>query len=264
LSNDIDRTPAVIQALWRSGALSDESTAALQDVREISEKLSQGLGDDSNRDEVVLVAIVVDDSTSIALNMPEIRVGHELMLDALRAESFEADVQVHTRALNRGIISPYKSLSSASPLTEQNYSAQRLVPETPLYLQSLLTLGTVMVKAQQEEQRGAKVRTFTLIISDGEDNKSGKITARHVHALVTDMLDFTSNHMVAGMGVAEKVDYRHIFTSMGLPEKWVFNPGASITDLRAAFKQVARSLAIAASSETEFAAQLALGPPGSS
>jgi hypothetical protein len=260
MSENIERAAGSVEALYRSGALSDDAKDALLVVPSVADKLAAGLGETSTGDELLLAVILVDDSTSVAINMTEIRVGHKLMLEALRDESFDTDVQVQTRALNRGVLSPYKSLIRAMPLTEQNYSGSRLVPETPLYLQSLLTLGTVMVKAQEEEERGVSVRTFSLIITDGEDNKSGTVGASHVRALVTDMLEFSTSHIVAGMGVGEKVDYRKIFLSMGIPEGWIFTPGTSVDKLRDKFHKIAHSLTLAASSEAAFA-QLAPGPP---
>jgi hypothetical protein len=145
-------------------------------------------------------------------------------------------------------------------LTERNYSGSRLAAKTPLYLQTLLTLGTVMVKAQEEEERGAKARTFTLIITDGGDNSSGAITSGHVRAMVADMLEFSTNHILAGMGVGEQADFRKVFRSMGIPDCWIFTPGTSVDELRRIFSKIGRSLALAASSATAFA-QLAPGPP---
>jgi hypothetical protein len=260
VGQEVERAAESLEALYRSGALSDDTKDALVSVKGVAEQIASGLGDRSEGDELLLAVILVDDSTSVAINMPEIRLGHKLMLDALRAEAFTADVQVHTRALNRGVLSPYKSLASAAPLTEQNYSGSRLMPKTPLYLQSLLTLGTVMVKAQEEEERGVKVRTFSLILTDGEDNQSGRIESSHVRALTTDMLEFSMAHIVAGMGVGERIDYREVFRSMGVPERWIFTPGSSVDELRHVFRQIARSLALAASSESGFL-QLAAGPP---
>lgn len=266
MSQNDDYTAKAIEALYLSGAISDEAKDALKALPSAGEQLALGLGDPASRAELLLAVILVDDSTSVGLNMPEIRAGHTVMLEALHAEPFDADVQVQTRALNRGVVSAYKSLATAVSLTEANYNGNRLVPQTPLYLQSLLTLGAVMVKAQREEANGVKVRTFTLIMTDGEDNSSGDVTAASVKALVTDMLDFASNHIVAGMGVGEKpgINYHDIFTAMGIPPKWVFAPGSSVAELRSVFSQLARSLAIAASSEAEFATQVLLGPPSSS
>lgn len=259
MGNEIERAARSLENLYSSGALSDDATDALLAVTGAAKEIAPGLGEASTRDEILLASILVDDSTSIAININEIRFGHKIMLEALRAELFTADVQVHTRALNRGVLSPYKSLSSATPLTEHNYSGSRLVTVTPLYLQSLLTLATVAIKAQEEEDHGAKVRTFTLIITDGEDNKSGSTAAVNVRAIAKDMLEFSTNHIVAGMGVGERIDFREVFRSMGIPERWIFTPGTSIDELRAVFRKIGQSLCLAASSEAEFF-QLAAGP----
>jgi hypothetical protein len=76
------------------------------------------------------------------------------------------------------------------------------------------------------------------------------------------MLEFSTNHLIAGMGIGEhpEVDYRRIFRSMGIPEGWIFTAGTSIDELRDKFRKIARALALAASSEADFA-QLEAGPP---
>jgi hypothetical protein len=257
---DLDRAAKSLEVLYAAGALSDETRDALVAAPAASAKILAGLGMGSTGRDLLLAALLVDDSTSIAANMAEIRTGHRLMLDALRAEVPNAAVQVHTRALNHGVIAPYQDLARVTELNEYNYSGSSLVPKTPLYLQSLLTLGTVLVKTQEEEQRGAAVRTFSLIITDGVDNSSRAIRPLHVKGIVADMLEFSTNHIVAGMGVGERVDYRQIFRSMGIPDRWIFTPGTSIEELRRVFGQIARSLALAASSEVAFA-QLLSGPP---
>jgi hypothetical protein len=139
-------------------------------------------------------------------------------------------------------------------LNTSNFSGSSLSDWTPLYLQSLLTLGTVVAKAQEEEDRGANVRTFTLIITDGLDNNSGIIAASDVRAVVADMLQFATNHIVAGMGIGELpgVSFRQIFRSMGIPERWIFTAGTSLDELRRVFDEIARKLGLAASSEAGF------------
>lgn len=123
-------------------------------------------------------------------------------------------------------------------------------------------LGSVVLKAQEEEDRGVNVRTFTLVITDGEDNRSGNITAPQVRAISVDMLEFATNHIVAGMGVGErdKVDFRDVFLKMGIPRGWILTAGTSVDELRAKFRQIAHALSLMASSEAAFA-QLLLGPP---
>jgi hypothetical protein len=260
MGQDIERAAESLEALYGSGGLSEESKDALLAVSGAALEIGRGLGDPSSAQELLLASILVDDSPSVAPNVAEIRFGHQLMLDALTPKESVANVQVLTRLLNRGILSPYRSIVQAIPLSSNNFSGSTLLPWTPLYLQSLLTLGTVVAKAHEEErEHQVKVRTFTLIITDGEDNKSGSISASHVRALVKDMLEFSTNHIVAGMGVGERVDFHQVFRSMGVPKRWIFTSDANVNDLRSKFSQIARSLALAASSETAFH-QLAPGP----
>lgn len=259
MDDDTERVAKNLERLYEAGGLSDESAGALEAVS--PQHTASGLGERSSSSELLLVSVLVDDSTSIATSIDEIRLGHGKLLKALRSKPFTADVQVHSRAMNLGVIRPYEDLAHAAPLTETNYSGSRLVPETPLYLQSLLMLRTVMVKAQEEEDHGVTVRTFTLIITDGEDNGSGKITARHVRAVVTDMLEFATNHIVAGMGVGERdgIDFRDVFRGMGISR--ILTPGTSVKELEDAFDAIAETLCIAASSEAGFA-QLAAESSG--
>ncbi len=261
MGQEIERVARSLEALYGAGGISDSSQDALLAIPMAAAKVAEGLGETSSAEELLLAAILVDDSPSVAPNVAEIRQGHNLMLDALRSESSTTDVQAHTRALNRGVLSPYRHISQAMLLNQDNFSANKLLPWTPLYLQSLLTLGTVITKAQEEEDRGARIRTFTLIITDGEDNRSGGTTANHVRAVVTDMLEFSTNHIVAGMGVGERqgIDFRQVFRSMGIPESWVFTSGAGVDELRAVFRKIATSLRLAAASEAGFF-QLAAGP----
>jgi hypothetical protein len=255
---EIERAAGLIERLVQRGAVSQETTDALLDTEQAAVEIGRGLGEHSSARDVLLATILVDDSTSIGRLVPEVRYGHSLLLDALASESTTADVQVLTRALNRGVIAPYKSLSRATPLTEANFSGRTQIPHTPLYLQTVLTLGTVLAKAHELE---GKVRTFTLIITDGmNEATSAPTTARDVRAIVADMMQFATNHIVAGMGIGEYCDFRAVFREMGIPERWILTTGVSAAELRAKFRQIAESLMLAASSEAEFQRQLASGP----
>jgi hypothetical protein len=260
MSQEIERVADSLKRLYGSGALS-RTSADLLGQESTQRAIAAGLGSSGAGQEVLLVAILVDDSGSIALNLDEIHLGYERMLEALRGESANADVQVHVRALNRGVLAPYTPLARLGGLAALGYDGSRLAPQTPLFLQTLHTLGTVTTKAQEEEARGASVRTFTLIISDAGDNDPRNITAEQVCIMVTDMLQFAAtNHIVAGMGVGEQVNFYDVFRSMGIPDKWIFSAGVSADSLRDKFRVISKSLALAAESEVAFL-QLEAGPP---
>ncbi len=260
MGNEIERAVGAIERLYGSGALSQQSADALHGTHRTALEISRGLGEPSSAGELLLATLLVDDSPSIAPNVVEVRLGHNNMLEALRTVDTTAEIRVLTRAFNRGVLSPYRAITQALELDRSNFSGSHLSDWTPLYLQSLLTLGTVVAKAQEEEDRGASVRTFTLIITDGVDNNSGTITASDVRAVVTDMLEFATNHIVAGMGIGERpgVSFGQIFRSMGIPERWIFTAGTDVEELREKFNEIVTKLELAASSEAGFA-QLVAG-----
>lgn len=257
MGQEIDRVAGLIGRMHESGALSPDSTQALFATGRAVQAIRYGLGHGSSADELLLATILVDDSPSIEHQIAAIQQGHGAMLDALAPEHANSDVLVHTRAFNGGVLSPYEPIEHATRLSDRNFSRYTLQEGTPLYLQSLLTLGIVMTKAREEEERGAEVRTFTLIITDGEDNMSAFTTADHVSVLVKDMLEFSTNHIVAGMGIGGR-GYSRTFMSMGIPERWIFPASASVDALREVFRRIASALQLA-TSEDGFR-QLGAGP----
>jgi hypothetical protein len=112
---------------------------------------------------------------------------------------------------------------------------------TPLYDQTAVVLGTVVAKAQELQQAGIAVRTVTLIITDGGDYGSTRCKPADVKAIVADMLA-QENHIVAAMGISDgTTDFRAVFRSMGIPDKWILTPGNSATEIRRAFAVFSQS-----------------------
>lgn len=263
MTNELERAKRPLVQLYEAGELDELSCAALE-TPDIRAAVAAGLGEDSAADELLLATLLIDDSASIAPNIAEIRRGHNTMLEALRAQKTTADVLVQTRALNYGLLSPYRPVNQAMTLDSANFGDKQISSAgTPLYKQSLITLGTVMVKAREEADRGAKVRTFTLLITDAVDNRSGEFTAQHVRQLVTDMLEFATNHIVAGMGVGERdgLSFHNIFSAMGIQRRWMFSSAADAARLQEEFDKVTHDLLLAASGEAAFL-QLVAGPSG--
>jgi hypothetical protein len=95
------------------------------------------------------------------------------------------------------------------------------------------------------------VRTFTLLLTDGADNAK-TATAEDVRVLVTDMLDFARNHIVAGMGIGKESYFRPIFQGMGIPAEWILTADSSDADIDRVFGRIERALELAATSESAF------------
>jgi hypothetical protein len=236
------------------GTLSAGSVQALTIV-DLGAQIQQGLGisvDDVSASEVVLVTLMIDDSGSIkyAGNEDALRTGHNQVLEALGSSKQSSDILVHTRYLNGRVLFPYVPLAQAIKMDGNNYSADL---GTPLYDQSVVVLGTVLAKAQQFAENGVPVRTVTLIVTDGADEHSRKATAGTVAKIVQDMR-LMENHIIAAMGVSDggHTDFRQVFKSMGIDDKWVLTPSSSPSEVRKAFQVFSQSAVRASQSAANF------------
>lgn len=236
------KAKTLLEDAHKAGALSTTTLAAV-DLLDLGAQIQAGLGvavDDVACSEVVLVTMMPDDSGSIssAGNEAAVREGHNQVLDALGASKQSGDVFVHTRYLNGHVLYPYSPLDGAVRMTDANYSADK---GTPLYDQSVVLLGTVLAKAQEFAQAGVPARTVTLLITDGGDWGSTRCKAADVAALVGDLLR-QENHIVAAMGISDgTTDFRKVFRSMGIPDKWILTPGNTASEIRKAFRVFSQS-----------------------
>lgn len=242
----------------RDGTLSSAGKKVL-DVVDLGAQIQAGLGiavDDVESSEVVLVTMMPDDSGSIrfAGNADVVREGHNLVLDALTACRQRDDIFVHNRFLNGDVLYPYTQVDQAERMTSSNYDPCR---GTPLYDQTVVLLATVLAKAQEFADAGVPVRTVTLLITDGADAHSARAGARHVKALVADMLAAES-HIVAAMGIDDgATDFHQVFRDMGIPDSWILTPRNSASEVRKAFQVFSQS-AVRASQSASFS-KTALG-----
>ncbi len=210
---------------------------------DLGAQIQAGLGisvDDVTASEVVLVTILVDDSGSIdaAGNEQTVRDGCNLVMDAL-AKSKQGDgILVGIRYLNGTVLTPYVPLDQAPILDSRNYRAWG---GTPLYDQSVVTLGGVIAKAQEFLDAGVACRSVTLIVSDGDDAHSRRNSAADVAKVANDMRR-TESHIVAAMGIDDRhTDFRKVFGEMGVDGKWILTPGNSPSEIRKAFQVFSQS-----------------------
>ncbi|HET7060198.1 MAG TPA: hypothetical protein VFH99_02685 [Candidatus Saccharimonadales bacterium] len=260
MADGANRAAELLQQAYASGELSEESSQALIAAGDVGREVGYALGGGGHGDELLLVTILADDSGSISVipgGAEAVRQGHNHCLDALDTEQ-GAEALVHTRYLNAGSLSPYRGLATATRLSAENFNP--VAGHTPLYRQSVLTLGAVMAKVQEQKAEGRLVRAFTLIITDGGDNASGQVSAQHVNFLVRDMLDFSDDYIVAGMGIGQRATFQPIFRAMGIPEGWILTADALPEEISKLFRKIAQSLQLAASGEAGWL-QLEAGPP---
>jgi hypothetical protein len=243
---------SLLQASADEGNLTPASMMAFQALN-MGEQIQAGLGvkvDDVEASEVFLMAKVIDDSSSIGhiqadpsdpipMNGPEaICFGSNLLDDALKESKSAADVLVSTRLLNRGLIDAFTPLSAATQLkNHDNYSAYG---GTPLYDQTIASVGTVMAKLQEFEDAGVPARATVIIVTDGYDWGSSS-DADDVAAVVKDAIR-SENVIVYFMGIEDgSTDFVAVANSMGILAEFVLTPKKTATEIRAAFHTASQS-----------------------
>lgn len=224
------------------GNLSDTSVNILT-LPDLGAKIQQGLGiavDDIPASEVFLLTLLVDDSSSIhaAGNEGLVRDGYNSILAALKESKQESGILIHTRYLNGTVLCPFTLIAQAAALNSSTYQA---VGNTPLYDESVAILGTVLAKTQEFADAGVPARSVTVIITDGADCGSRRYKARDAKSIVDDMLA-SESHIVAGVGLSDgHTDFRRVFRSMGIEDRWILTPGTSKSDIRATFRVISQT-----------------------
>lgn len=250
----------LINSARAEGLISQASAKVLQ-VTDIGKEIEAGLGvniDDVKSSEVVLVTMMPDDSGSIRFgnNTQAVRDGHNQVIEALRTTKQADSILVHNRYLNGSVLYPYQPISQAILMDSSNYDPNQ---GTPLYDQTVVLLGTVLVKAQEFAENGVPVRTVTLIITDGEDVHSVRSTAKDCASLIHDMLK-SENHIIAAMGMdSGSTDFRQVFQEMGIRDEWILTPGNTQHEIRQAFRMFSQSAVRASQSAANFSKTAAGG-----
>lgn len=251
----------IVGGAYERGLIRWESVESILAIDGAATKIARGLGPAVDSETAFLVTIMVDDSGSIfhVNNQLPIASGHNDIVDelqALAAGSPQDRILLHTRCLNGKVLNPYRPIGDVVRLGAANYSTGG---GTPLYDQTVITLGTVIAKSAQLTELGCRVRTFTLIITDGDDRDSVTATPKSVGWLASDM-GMSGDHIIAGMGVSDdKTDFRRVFREMGVKPGWILNVSDARGKIREAFQHVVAAVALGAESESSFTT-LALGP----
>lgn len=265
---------ALLNTAVSDGILSKGALTALN-ITDIGADINAALGvsvDDVKASEVILVTQLIDDSSSIhdirenpndhrsKVVGPElIRMGHNLIIDALRATKQKDGVLASTSLLNRGLVYPYTPIDTAALLDDANYRAGG---GTPLYDKAIVTLGLVLAKSQEFSDNGVPCRSITAIVTDGADYGSSS-DASDVAKIVRDLLR-QENHIVAGVGIDDgRTNFRSVFGDMGIRDEWILTPKNSPSEIRRAFNTLSQSAVRASQAAGATFSQAAMGGFGS-
>lgn len=125
-----------------------------------------------------------------------------------------AELSLVPLSLNNGPVSTSTEyLAEVPKLTRAKFSPNG---STPLFDQSIVTVGGVIAKVQEFENAGIAARTWTLIVSDGGDYGSQR-KASDVATVVKELN--SEQHLILAMGVSDgTTNYNKVFLSMGVKQ----------------------------------------------
>jgi hypothetical protein len=250
--NQPPNVQTLFQGAHNEGDLSAAAFATLS-VPDLGAQIQAALGTPALRiptSRVVLVNVLGDDSGSIARagNEPVLRECYNDFIGALRGARAAGDVMVTTSFLNAGLLHPYVMIADAPVLDASNY---RATGGTPLYDQTIVSLGSVIAKTREFEDAGVPVNSITLVFTDGHDEHSRR-TVAEVRPIMEDVVNRES-HIVAGIGISDGfTDFGKVFRDMGLRAEWIMTPGNDPKHIRAVFGLFSASAAQASQSGASF------------
>ncbi|MCA1600375.1 MAG: hypothetical protein LC776_01585 [Acidobacteria bacterium] len=207
------------------GTLSADSARSLKRP-EIAHQIDKALEDSydvESAEELLLVTLMPDDSGSMnGSKQNSVIDGHNWLLSKMASSGSSKNIMLQTRYLNGQVLNPFSPLSDCQELSFENYQCNL---GTPLFEQTLVTLGTVMAKTEEVADVSERVRTATLIMTDGQaTDKNASVLKAEVASVVKDMRR-VGDHIVAGMGftiVKDDHAVYDVFEEMGIKAEYIF------------------------------------------
>lgn len=243
LSSNNPTVASLFASANANGTITNAAAAVV--VPNMTANIQAALGvsvDDVQASNVVLVTIVLDDSSSIAFNNNEATLidGANVIIDAIGA-SKEDGLLVCIRRLNAGTLCPFTPLAQAPRVNHVNYKANG---GTPLYDNVAETMGLVLAKTQDFTSNGVPVRSVTIVVTDGADYGSRAHTRPESVKPIIDDAHKAEQHIVCAMGIDDgSTNFRDIFGRMGIPDRWILTPKNNPSEIRAAFIMASKSAA---------------------
>lgn len=195
--------------------------------------------DELDATEVVLVSLLLDDSSSMCGRVDAAIQGQQAMLKALEESKQKDSFLIGMWALNKN--DPYHSyvkLEDAVKLDNSNYQP---IGMTPLYDRWYEMLASNVAYAQQLRASGTMVRSIAIVITDGNENDSHRFNDLDCAKLAADLLA-SEQFVLAFVGAGDDDYFRYMAKKMGIPDGAVLVVGDSPSDMRKIFQIVSQSV----------------------
>ena len=234
----------LVQAAGARGTLSPRSQAALEQSKvasQIGAALAMSVSI-TRPMELLLVNMMPDDSGSMSGSKHQsVIAGHNELMEMMVAAPGGNRILLQTRYLNGTVLNPFSPLNKCQQLTDNNYPCPG---GTPLFEQTLVTLGTVIAKTEELTDLGATVRSATLLMTDAESTDTNPELVANVASIVQDIGNI-GDHIVAGMGIGSS-DFTATFLRMGIDPEYIFNANGLESILDAFMRFTRSALALTA------------------
>ncbi len=216
-------------------------------------------------DDIILVGIAVDDSSSIKefKNKEDVIKGHNSVIESLKNSTVREKILFKTQLFSeQGALNNWIPLDDAKNLIapdedkgiEGNYKTES---NTPLYDASYKILANADAERKSIINKANKQARFgVMIISDGEDCKSERYTAKNVEEKVKKIMsenDPERPNTISFMGLPNpRVNYIDIANSMGIENQrpgtrseqvmQILTPTSDQRSIRRAFEIFSKSI----------------------
>ncbi len=193
--------------------------------------------DDLNTDDVTLLAVLLDESGSMAGVRDDVIDAFNQMMRALHDSKAKDSILVsvwkfeHTPKLLYG----YTPIDAVKDLTRNDYAPNG---GTALYDATMDCFTGIVAYGQDLRNNGIRTRCIVVVVSDGADNTSGH-TAASVRTVAQDLLK-QEFYTLAFVGFGSPSDFQQIAASMGFPS--VLTTGNSAKEIRQALNLVSGSI----------------------
>lgn len=218
----------------------DAEEVLVENLNGVTVAGAQGVSpDDLETSDVTLFVLVVDRSGSMDGVSGEVVTAYNDLLQALKDSKAAESVLMSAWLFNSSpqVLHGYLALKDVPQMNQRIYSADG---GTALYKTVLDAFTSVVAYRQTLYDAGINTKVVVVVMTDGDDNDSGRITASQVATVARSLLDQEVYTLaLVAFGLTYQAD--RIAQNMGFPLQNVLKAGSDPSSIRRAMNTVSKS-----------------------